>query len=254
MEKYINNEITVILTVWKRHQNLQMQLEHLVNQTKKPYQIWIYQNESHFNIQLSTETKEEHKISVIQSKDINFKFHGRFALPLLCDTEYVAIFDDDTLPGPRWLENCLDTSRRNNCIVGANGRTLKAGFETVDDQHVAGCGDGRPVEAEKEVDLVGHCWFFKTEWAKNIWLDRPYTWDNGEDIHLAAANQIYGGIKCFVPRMPAQDRSLWGDLRPHLGADEHATWKKADHGALRGEIVKYWCEKGWAPLVLRAQK
>jgi len=251
MVEYLKNEITVILTVWKRHQNLQAQLEYVLAQTKKPYQVWIYQNESHFDIQLSAQTKQAHNIAVIQSKDINFKFHGRFALPLLCDTEYVAIFDDDTLPGARWLENCLETSQRHNCIVGANGRTLKAGFQTVADQHMDGDGDGHSVEQEKQVDLVGHCWFFKTDWAKNIWLDRPYTWDNGEDIHLAAANQIYGGIRCFVPRMPANDKSLWGDLRPQLGRDEHATWKKTDHGSLRGEIVKHWCAKGWRPLVLK---
>ena len=66
--------------------------------------------------------------------------------------------------GPRWLENCLDTSKRNNCIVGANGRTLKPGFHDKDTQHMVSIGGGAPVEEETEVDFVGHCWFFKTEW------------------------------------------------------------------------------------------
>jgi len=135
----IKNEITVILTAWKRT-HLQKQLTYILNQSKKPYQIWIYQNESHFDIQISELAKKEHNISLIQSKDINFKFHGRFVLPLLCDTEYAAVFDDDTMPGPRWLENCLDTSKRNNCIVGANGRTMKAGFEEIGCQHLFGIG------------------------------------------------------------------------------------------------------------------
>ena len=43
--KIIKDEITVILSVWKRD-HLQKQINHILNQTKKPYQIWIYQNES----------------------------------------------------------------------------------------------------------------------------------------------------------------------------------------------------------------
>jgi len=248
----IEDEITVILTAWRRT-HLQKQLEHVLYQTKKPYQIWIYQNESHLNIKIPDLVKKEYNISLIQSKDINFKFHGRFVLPLLCDTEYAAIFDDDTMPGPKWLQNCLDTSKRHNCIVGANGRTMKPGFETAGGQHMLAFGDGSPVDEEIEVDFVGHCWFFKTEWCKNMWIDRPYSWDNGEDIHFAAACQIYEGVKCFVPRMPANDMTLWGDLEPYLGSDEHATWKKTSHGQLRNEIVQHWYEKGWRPLVSRGE-
>tara|TARA_A100001515_G_C4591880_1_gene216244 strand:- start:1762 stop:2520 length:759 start_codon:yes stop_codon:yes gene_type:complete len=250
MVEYLKDEITVILTVWKRNY-LSSQLSHIVNQTKKPYQIWIYQNESHIDINIPDEIKNTHKISVIQSKDINFKFHGRFALPLLCNTEYVAIFDDDTMPGPRWLENCLDTSKRNNCIVGANGRSMKRGFEAAQEQHMVAYGDGQPIQEEQEVDFVGHCWFFKSEWAKNIWADRPYTWDNGEDIHLAASCQIYQNIKCYVPKMPHDDLSLWGDTHTYLGADEHASWRKNTHQGIRSEIVRYWCSKGWKPIVCR---
>ena len=42
---------------------------------------------------------------VLISSD-NAYFHARFALALLAQTEYVAIFDDDSIPGPEWFENC----------------------------------------------------------------------------------------------------------------------------------------------------
>lgn len=246
----IKNEITVILTVWKRN-NLVEQIRHIINQSKRPYQIWIYQNESHVDIQIPKDIKEEYNISHIHSKDTNFKFHGRFALPLLCDTEYIAIFDDDTMPGVKWLENCLDTSKRNNCIVGANGRTMKEGFENSSGQHMLAYGDGKPVEREMEVDFVGHCWFFKSEWCRNLWKDKPYSWDNGEDIHFAASCQIYEKIKCFIPKMPMNDRGLWGDTKPHLGSDHHASWRKGSHAKLRSEVVNFWYKKGWKPLITR---
>jgi len=245
----LKDEITVILTVWKRT-HIVKQINYLLNQTKKPYQIWIYQNESHLNIDIPKVEKEKYNISIIQSKDINFKFHGRFALPLLCDTEYMAIFDDDTMPGQRWLENCLDTSKRNNCIVGANGRTFEKGKEILN-SHCFNHGDGSPVESETEVDFVGHCWFFKTEWCRNIWKDRPYSWDNGEDIHFAASCQIHQDIRCFVPRMPAADRSLWGDAENYLGHDDFATYKTNTHAGIRDGVVRYWVEKGWKPICKR---
>ena len=107
MINYIKDEITVILSLWKR-ENYVQQLEYIINQRKKPYQIWIYQNESHLNIDIPEDIKQKYNISIIQSKDMNFKFYGRFAIALLCETEYVAVFDDDTIPGNRWLENCIN--------------------------------------------------------------------------------------------------------------------------------------------------
>ena len=78
----IKNEITVILSVWKRD-HLNKQLGSIVNQSKKPYQIWIYQNESHFNINIPEEIKREHKISVIQSKDIMSQYLMTIQSPVI---------------------------------------------------------------------------------------------------------------------------------------------------------------------------
>ena len=146
---YIKDQITVIMTVWKRD-NYRLQLEHIKNQSNRPHQIWIYQNESHVDIDISDEEKNEYNISIIQSRDINFKFHGRFVLPLLCDTEYCVIFDDDTIPGSRWLSHALSTSQKHNCIVGANGRTLDEDLNYKQDT-----GDGHPVNEDTRVDFVG---------------------------------------------------------------------------------------------------
>jgi len=245
MTDYIQNEITVIMTVWKRN-NYRLQLEHIKSQSHVPHQIWIYQNESHVNIDISDEEKEEYNISIIQSKDINFKFHGRFVLPLLCDTEYCAIFDDDTIPSRNWLSHALTTSREYNCIIGANGRTLLTSSEI----STAGVGDGKPVTEDTKVDFVGHCWFFKTDWCRNMWRDRPFTWDNGEDIHLAASCYLYEGIECFVPH--TLDSSTRPDTMYELGTDDVATWRTASHGSLRQGVLDYWLDKGWRPICVRS--
>jgi hypothetical protein len=110
----LKDEITVILTVWKRDY-LKHQIPLILKQTKKPHQVWIYQNESHLDI--PDNIRKQLNISLIQSKDINFKFHGRFTLPLLCNTEYIALFDDDSMPGEQWLENCTTNMRHGEILI-----------------------------------------------------------------------------------------------------------------------------------------
>jgi hypothetical protein len=55
----------------------------------------------------------------------NAYFHGRFALALLATTEYVAIFDDDSIPGCDWFANCLETMARTPGILGTNGEDIE---------------------------------------------------------------------------------------------------------------------------------
>ncbi len=42
-------------------------------------------------------------------------------MPLLLDTEYTVIFDDDTIPQPGWIEHAIGSSKQYNAIVGAVG-------------------------------------------------------------------------------------------------------------------------------------
>ena len=246
MMDYIQDQITVIMTVWKRN-NYRLQLDHIKRQSHVPHQIWIYQNESHVDIEISDEEKEKYNISIIQSKDINFKFHGRFVLPLLCDTEYCTIFDDDTIPGCDWLSHALATSRKHGCIVGANGRTLDENLN-----YKQNTGDGCQVDVDTKVDFVGHCWFFKTDWCRNMWRDRPFTWDNGEDMHFAASCYINEGIECFVPHTTPNDHSSWPDTKAELGKDDLATWRTSSHEGIREGVINYWFDKGWRPICLRS--
>ncbi len=243
--EYEKDEITVIVTCWKRD-NFELQMDHIVRQTLRPKQIWVYQNESHFDVSGRRIDSDGIPVSFVHSKDLNFKFHGRFTLPLLCDTEYTAIFDDDAVPGSRWLENAFRLTKERHCIVGANGRRIKKDFMSIE-QGFWQVGFGGPdhTDADTIVDFVGHAWLFKSDWTRNIWKDRPCSWDSGEDIHFSAACKIYEDIDSFVPRMPADDPSLNGDMMPHLGHDEHAAWRSSYHQSIRKEIVSYWISKGW---------
>ena len=225
--------INVILTVWKRN-NLEEQLEAIQNQTVDVDQIYVYQNESHIDI---TSLKEKYNFKHVHSKDMNFKFHGRFTLPLLFDTEFTAIFDDDTIPNSGWLEHCRKLCLQKNCIVGANCRNYN-GFGS-------GLCDGKLNDTPIKCDIVGHCWFFRTEWIHYMWKEHPPTYENGEDIHFCASCKIHGGIDSYLPTQTIEHQENWGDTKPILGADENATWKKSEHNSLRKELYEYWIGKGW---------
>jgi hypothetical protein len=244
VKEHEKDQITVILTYWKRD-TFRKQLVSILSQTVKPKEIWVYQNESHIDIPTVDLSGIDIPINFIHSKNKNFKFHGRFALPLLSDSEYTIIFDDDTIPGERWFENCLRLSRSRDCIIVANGRRIFENYDKPGETWQKSYGGTDFCLEDTPVDYGGHCWFYKTKWTKNMWLDKAYSWDNGEDIHFSAACKIYENIPTYVPHMPKEDRRYWGDLEGNLGQDHFATWRNPTHDSLRREITSYWVKKGW---------
>jgi len=238
------SNITVILNAYRRPYNLKMQVEAIRNQTVKPKQIWLWVNAHEDNKDFDFTTLG---IDRIIHNDYNWKFYGRFAAALLADTKYLALFDDDTVPGTRWLENCLQTMKTHEGILGSAGIILKSKQYMNHDR----CGWPTHNKETTEVDLVGHAWFFKREWLKYLWQEKPTTWDNGEDIQFAFMAKIYGDIPTYCPPHPSDDRSLHGSiLGNELGIDNKATSTNTNisHAQFFGErdmCVQAGLKKGW---------
>ncbi len=132
-----------------------------------------------------------------------------------------------------------------NGILGGSGVILLeksyAPFEKVG-------WNGKHLNVPTRVDLVGHAWFFRQEWSKYLWMERPYTWDNGEDIMFSFLAQKYGGINTFVPPHPETNKDLWSSdyaLGNQIGNDENASWKKGSHYEVRNEICRFCIDNGW---------
>lgn len=237
------NIITVILNVYKRPQYLKQQIEAVEKQTIEPKDIWIWYNKPEDKEQIDLE-KDFGRYKIIKS-NYNFKFHARFALALLAQTEYVAVFDDDTIPGKRWFENCLDTIKeKGNVILGCSGIFLKT---TKNYRTYRKIGwNGQKSNIPLKVDLVGHAWFFKKEMLRYLFSEEPYSWENGEDIQLSFLSYMKAGIETFVPSHPEDDKSLWGSiLGKELGGDKNASCKKAGHYKIRDMIVKKYIDRGY---------
>ena len=211
------SDITVILNAYRRPYNLRGQIAAIRNQTTPPKQIWLWVNAHEDNEGFDFSALD---VDRVFHNNFNWKFYGRFAAALLVDTEYVAIFDDDTIPGTKWFDNCLNTMSETEGILGSAGVILNGSQYVQHDR----CGWPTHNPETTEVDLVGHAWFFKREWLQYLWREKPTTWHNGEDIQFSYLAQKYAGIKTYCPPHPPQDREMHGSvLGNELGIDDKAT-------------------------------
>ncbi|WP_114785920.1 glycosyltransferase family 2 protein [Vibrio tetraodonis] len=213
--------IAVVLNAFKRTQYLPLQVEAIEGQTIKPDKIYLWHN---FGESLPDEIKHQ---CIIAECSENLGVWARFAYALNIDADYICVFDDDTIPGNRWFENCLQTMETHEGLLGTRGLRFLSSkryhpFESY------GWGKGDSNEETQQVDIVGHAWFFKREWLAAFWSELPPSNASkiaGEDIHFSYALQKYLGISTYVPPHPINDKSLWGSLPEYgekLGTDNAA--------------------------------
>src|SRR5215510_12789142 len=115
------SDVTVILTTYRRPALLGPQVEAIREQTARPAWIWLWANASEEIVSREVAALGFDRIVWCTP---NAFVHARFALALLAPTQFVALFDDDTLPGSRWLENCLTSFSQAPGIYGTAGMRL----------------------------------------------------------------------------------------------------------------------------------
>ena len=238
------NGITVILNVYARPEYLDKQVKAIRTQSVPPTEIWIWNNSSGEPQYDFSEYCDRLVLS-----NYNWKFFGRFALGLMAQTKYVAFIDDDVIPGSKWFKNCLTTIRQDkyNGILGGVGARFTA--DDYDNKEVIGWL-GTLSDTPQEVDTVGQSWFMKKEHLRYMWYEEPYTYNNGEDMHLSYTTQKYGGVKKFVPPHPKSDKDLWS-AKPIISSAWNkdpkgsSTGNKQEHNRIRNEIVSDYRRKGW---------
>ncbi|MEQ8553648.1 MAG: glycosyltransferase [Cyclobacteriaceae bacterium] len=249
-------DLTVILTIWKRD-HLEEQITALIDQTRLPKQIWIYQCGEYVDIKRIL--RKYPFIEVIKST-INLKYFGRHSIAIHAETKYTWILDDDIIPASTWIETCINICDAQNAIVCRSGRIIPPGEyspgvvrgqDYLDNYFIA---DSRLVnglnvcEEDTIVDYGCGSFFFKTEWEKYFWSIWPQTLQNAEDMHLSATCKIRANIPTIVPKQDSPENS--GNLRPKYSFDEHASFKRIGFNIERTEVVKYLInEMGWKPIL-----
>ena len=123
--------VTVVLNVFQRVENLGKQLASFAASTLKPTEIWVCMFASP-KTQAFTQVIEIFKMkypaihvhAIVSS--YNFKYFGRFQLAMQASTKYVALFDDDQIPGPTTLELLVNVAEKlkQPAILGLTGRVF----------------------------------------------------------------------------------------------------------------------------------
>lgn len=245
--------LSVVLTGFKRSPAyLQAQLEALEKSTLKPDAIVFFQNGDFANF---TEVLAKWpQVKHVHYKNWNSKFHGRFAAAMLLTTEFVAIADDEVVPGPRWLEAAVQQAGALNGIIGNSGRIVepdssftdpKVPYQSSRSAHVTG-EVTKPTPAQ--VDFVGHWWVTRVRTVAAMWqLEAPTLW-TAEDIHLSAAAKIALGVNSYVLDVPNQEYNPEQTI-PSMSSEQEAgsvaSWRVRGTDTERKHAVQYWIGQGW---------
>ena len=238
--------IGVMLTVYKRPQNLRRQLEALRIQSV-PFDnlvIWINGKEALGERDLPSLNTNE---TFVQCEG-NWGVWPRFTFARHLPGDFIAVFDDDTIPGHRWLENCQRTmASTGNALLGANGVSFpnasRAGRQYF--------GWSKPDDQAVQVDIVGHAWYFPRELLEGLAAFRIPAGIStcGEDYTLSAAAQLLGW-KTYCPPHPPNKEEFWGSVDAMLGADDQALYKDPAQEQLKEDFHQELVRDGWKPEAL----
>lgn len=229
--------ISVILNGYKRPHLLKEQADSIFAQSES-VRLYVWQNTGDITEDVSSR-------AICSLTNYNFGVWARFAFALNCNTEYVCVFDDDTIPGEHWLKNCKDTIIKNDGLLGTVGVT----FNDLTYRNYSRYGWVNPNESAVKTDIVGHSWFFRREWLGDFWREGEPPEHNlsAEDIHFSYSIQKYRGLSTYVPPHPESDKRLWGsnpDKAIQYGVDSNAISCNY-HASHFGKNLERYYQKGF---------
>lgn len=238
--------VGIVQTVYKRPHLFAAQRLALLGQSVRPSQSVVWVNANPGNEELAI---DDDMPTGFFAASPNAGVWPRFRAGLDLQTDFVAIFDDDTIPGSRWLEHCLASFEKQKGLIGAAGVIFPGGKREPRWYARANRFQVRDAYPLIPCDIVGHCWFCPTDWLRYFAGEaRTSQFDTcGEDYHLAWAVQKYVGVGCYVPEVP-EDRAFWGTLKPELGSDDVALYRQPGEEKKKAEAHAKLVKAGWHTL------
>ncbi len=209
----IDMSVSVVLSTYKRPEVLEKQLKAIEEQTLKPKEILLFQDGINGNYSINFSDELIKRFNNVEISQNNKGVWARFDYARKnAKSQYVCVFDDDTIPGNRWLENCMNEMLNREGLYGTIGILCKQ--NCYKPNSYAAIGWRSPNDKTLQVDFAGHSWFLKKDWLN-------YLFDNtedlqkfkicGEDMTLSAQLQKHN-ILTFVPPHPTKDLSYWGSI------------------------------------------
>lgn len=242
----MRSDITALFNTYRRT-HLTEQYDAIVDQSVPPEDVMIWSNSPDDG--MFPNLSAQHRGARTAVSNRNHGVWARFAYALLAKTKYVCIFDDDTIPGRRWFENCLETIKTHRGPLGTIGIVFNS-----PEKYIGNCvrvGWDRPNEEARRVDFLGHAWFFEREWLQAFWREVPDIAKFpccSEDMHLSYSVQRWLGLNSYVPPHPPGDTELWGSLKGmDYGSEPVSIWMNNSGNAVERveEYMQYCLSQGW---------
>lgn len=228
-------DVTVLLTVFKRD-TLDLQLEALKKQSVQPKEIVVYHDCDFQKIPKRRLVREGYQVV---ENSFNTRYIGRFAYLINAPTTWLAVLDDDLIPGPKWLENYLGQAQKLDGIVGGMGRIGRTNplrselFQPED----AGLRPSPVI-----TDYAGQCWVFSKHLLFEMFSIPPVTYMTGEDMHLCFSAKIRSGTKTYVAAQRTEDE-MCDVTFGRFTSDQHASYKVTPAND-RKEVERYFTGMG----------
>ncbi|TYH16361.1 hypothetical protein ES288_A05G110800v1 [Gossypium darwinii] len=224
-------KVTVLLNHFKR-KTLCSQLDSLLQQSLPFHQVWVlsFGSPNEHSLKRIVESYNDSRISFISSS-YDFKYYGRFQMALQTEADLVYIVDDDMIPGKKMLQilsHVAGTEKYKNSVLGSIGRILpfrqkdftfpsyrkfrskEAGLYLPDPAYDI------TVQKIVRVDFLSSSWFLSAELVKALFIETPFTFMTGEDLHLSYQLQKYRNAGSFVLPVDPTDKETWGDSEHRL--------------------------------------
>jgi hypothetical protein len=241
-------DVAVLLTSWRRPLNLPQQIRAICDQTVRPRELAVWHNGPQaFD---GSVIPPGLPVTVVSSSR-NAGVWPRFLWAMEFESPFVCVFDDDAIPGRRWLENCL------RCMENKEGLYGTAGVVFTDGSRASRkyIGWRKPSKEAVECDIAGHSWFFKRDWLRYYALEpRRGEFDHGEDYHFSMTLQKHLRLGTYVPPHPPDDREWWGSTNDRLGRDQAASWRQPGAEILKQATHDAYIASGWRPIALRTAR
>lgn len=232
--------VTAVIFTYLRPEHLSLQLKAIRNQSQPPDQIIIGHLEGP-----ETKNFDFQGLELIRFRDdpavgMVTNFLTSLCVPL--DTDWIALYDDDILPGRHWHENCLMTARdHGECAFGAFGGHISGDY--YDRVFPRQLNNSNPIE----VDWIGQGYFFPRDWIHWFFEEpMPSPWTSSNDLWFSYQVKKHGE-RCMIPPHPEGAADLYAveeNLARQDTADKKLHKRNDLHKKHRKELIKYGKSQG----------
>ncbi|KAL0369644.1 UNVERIFIED_CONTAM: hypothetical protein Sangu_0282500 [Sesamum angustifolium] len=191
-------KVTVILNHFKR-KTLCAQLDSLLHQTLPFHHVWVlsFGSPNEQSLKRIVDSYNNSRISFISSS-YDFKYYGRFQMALQTEADLgvlggFCLFDRRTSHSP-----AIESSVRRRLVFICLIQLMIS------------------PSTELQVDFLSSSWFLSAELVKTLFIETPFTFMTGEDLHLSYQLQKYRNAGSFVLPVDPNDKETWGDSEHRL--------------------------------------